>query len=137
MLKSMRKNGLILAMFALGCSALVVVTHELTKDKIAHQQQLQKQQTLSVLLPEGSYDNDLVASCKQVISKVYLGSDQPQALYTARKNGVVTAMRWRRSRRMVTAGRSASWRVSMSKAPSPQCECLLTTRPPALVTKSN
>ncbi|MGL5179838.1 MAG: electron transport complex subunit RsxG, partial [Aeromonas veronii] len=66
MLKSMRKNGLILAMFALGCTALVVLTNELTKDKIAHQQQLEKQQTLSVLLPEGSYDNDLVASCKQV-----------------------------------------------------------------------
>ncbi|MGL5331344.1 MAG: electron transport complex subunit RsxG, partial [Aeromonas veronii] len=46
--------------------------------------------TLSVLLPEGSYDNDLVASCKQVTSRKYLGSDQPQALYTASKNGVVT-----------------------------------------------
>lgn len=90
MLKSMRKNGLILAMFALGCTALVVLTNELTKDKIAHQQQLEKQQTLSVLLPEGSYDNDLVASCKQVTSRKYLGSDQPQALYTASKNGVVT-----------------------------------------------
>ncbi|MGL5319459.1 MAG: electron transport complex subunit RsxG, partial [Aeromonas veronii] len=71
-------------------TALVVLTNELTKDKIAHQQQLEKQQTLSVLLPEGSYDNDLVASCKQVTSRKYLGSDQPQALYTASKNGVVT-----------------------------------------------
>ncbi|WP_421261086.1 electron transport complex subunit RsxG [Aeromonas jandaei] len=90
MLKSMRKNGLILAMFALGCTALVVLTNELTKDKIAHQQQLEKLQTLEALLPAGSYDNDLVTSCKLVISRKYLGSDQPQALYTASKNGVVT-----------------------------------------------
>ncbi|WP_421195087.1 electron transport complex subunit RsxG [Aeromonas jandaei] len=90
MLKSMRKNGLILAMFALGCTALVVLTNELTKNKIAHQQQLEKLQTLEALLPAGSYDNDLVTSCKLVTSRKYLGSDQPQALYTASKNGVVT-----------------------------------------------
>ncbi|MGL4765195.1 MAG: electron transport complex subunit RsxG [Aeromonas sp.] len=90
MLKSMRKNGLILAMFALGCTALVVLTNELTKNKIAHQQQLEKLQTLEALLPADSYDNDLVTSCKLVTSRKYLGSDQPQALYTASKNGVVT-----------------------------------------------
>ncbi|QNF13487.1 electron transport complex subunit RsxG [Aeromonas jandaei] len=90
MLKSMRKNGLILAMFALGCTALVVLTNELTKNKIAHQQQLEKLQTLEALLPAGIYDNDLVTSCKLVTSRKYLGSDQPQALYTASKNGVVT-----------------------------------------------
>lgn len=90
MLKSMRKNGLILAMFALGCTALVVVTNELTKDKIAHQQQLEKLQTLEALLPAGSYDNDLVASCKLLNSRKYLGSDQPQALYTATRDGKIT-----------------------------------------------
>ncbi|PJG57924.1 electron transport complex subunit RsxG [Aeromonas cavernicola] len=90
MFTSMRKNGLILAMFALGCTALVVVTNELTKEKISHQQQQEKLQTLAALLPLGSYDNDLVASCKQVTSRTYLGSDQPQALYTATKAGVVT-----------------------------------------------
>ncbi|WP_421196040.1 electron transport complex subunit RsxG [Aeromonas enteropelogenes] len=90
MLKSMRKNGLILALFALGCTALVVLTHELTKEKVAQQQQREKLQTLSALLPEGSYDNDLVASCKLVTSRKYLGSDQPQALYTATKGGVAT-----------------------------------------------
>ncbi|MGL5661563.1 MAG: electron transport complex subunit RsxG [Aeromonas sp.] len=90
MLNSMRRNGLILAAFALGCTSLVVATFELTKTTITKQQQLEKLQTLSVLLPAGSYDNDLVASCKQVTNRQYLGSDQPQALYTARKKGVVT-----------------------------------------------
>ena len=69
MLKSMRKNGLTLALFALGCTAMVVLTNELTRDRIAHQQELEKLRTLQALLPEGSYDNDLVASCKLVRSR--------------------------------------------------------------------
>ncbi|MGL5037642.1 MAG: electron transport complex subunit RsxG [Aeromonas sp.] len=90
MLKSMRRNGLILAAFALGCTSLVVLTFELTRTTIAKQQQYEKQQTLAMLLPAGSYDNDLLASCKLVTSRKYLGSDQPQALYTASKKGAVT-----------------------------------------------
>ena len=42
MLKSMRKNGLTLALFALGCTAMVVLTNELTRID-AHQQELEKQ----------------------------------------------------------------------------------------------
>ena len=87
MLKSMRKNGLTLALFALGCTAMVVLTYELTRDRIAHQQELEKLRTLEALLPPGSYDNDLVASCKLVRSPAYLGSDQPMPLYTATLKG--------------------------------------------------
>lgn len=90
MLKSMRKNGVTLALFALGCTAMVVLTNELTQDRIAHQQQLEKLRTLAALLPEGSYDNDLVASCRLVTSREYLGSDQPMPLYSATLNGVPT-----------------------------------------------
>lgn len=90
MLKSMRKNGLTLALFALGCTAMVVLTNELTRDRIAHQQELEKLRTLQALLPEGSYDNDLVASCKLVSSREYLGSDEPMPLYTATLKGMHT-----------------------------------------------
>ena len=90
MLKSMRKNGVTLALFALGCTAMVVLTNELTRDRIAHQQQLEQLRTLGALLPEGSYDNDLVASCKLVSSREYLGSDEPMPLYTATLKGVHT-----------------------------------------------
>ncbi|WP_368173299.1 electron transport complex subunit RsxG [Aeromonas sp. R2-1] len=90
MLKSMRKNGLTLALFALGCTAMVVLTNELTLDRIAHQQELEKLRTLQALLPEGSYDNDLVASCKLVSSREYLGSNEPMPLYTATLKGVHT-----------------------------------------------
>ena len=54
MLKSMRKNGVTLALFALACTAVVVLTNELTQGRIAHQQQLEKLRTLSALLPEGA-----------------------------------------------------------------------------------
>ncbi|MFQ2543888.1 electron transport complex subunit RsxG [Aeromonas caviae] len=90
MLKSMRKNGLTLALFALGCTAMVVLTNELTRDRIAHQQELEKLRTLQALLPVGSYDNDLVASCKLVSSREYLGSNEPMPLYTATLKGVHT-----------------------------------------------
>ncbi|WP_324031903.1 electron transport complex subunit RsxG [Aeromonas caviae] len=90
MLKSMRKNGLTLALFALGCTAMVVLTNELTRDRIAHQQELEKLRTLQALLPVGSYDNDLVASCKLVSSREYLGSNEPMPLYTATLKGVQT-----------------------------------------------
>ena len=71
-------------------TAMVVLTNELTRDRIAHQQELEKLRTLQALLPEGSYDNDLVASCRLVTSREYLGSDQPMPLYTATLKGVHT-----------------------------------------------
>ena len=43
-----------LALFALACTAMVVLTNELTRDRIAHQQQLEKLRTLEALLPAGS-----------------------------------------------------------------------------------
>jgi Na+-translocating ferredoxin:NAD+ oxidoreductase subunit G len=89
MLTSMRKNGLTLALFALVCTSLVVATHLLTQDKIAHQQQREQLATLNELIPPGSYDNDLVASCKQVTSPL-LGSEQAMPLYTAMLAGKVT-----------------------------------------------
>ncbi|MGE6108771.1 electron transport complex subunit RsxG [Aeromonas sobria] len=89
MLTSMRNHGLTLALFALVCTSVVVATHLLTQDKIAHQQQREKLNTLSALLPVGSYDNDLVASCKRVSSPL-LGTSQPMPLYTATLAGQVT-----------------------------------------------
>lgn len=54
-----------LALFALGCTALVAVTDHFTRERIAGQSQKQLQQTLGELLPAQLYDNDLSASCVQ------------------------------------------------------------------------
>lgn len=135
MLKSMRKNGLTLALFALGCTAMVVLTNELTRDRIAHQQELEKLRTLQALLPEGSYDNDLVASCKLVSSREYLGSDEPMPLYTATLKGCIPATRWKPWPPMVTVEPFAWWSAPMQRGPSARSGCWPTRKPRGLVTR--
>lgn len=134
MLKSMRKNGVTLALFALGCTAMVVLTNELTRDRIAHQQQLEKLRTLEALLPAGSYDNNLVASCRLVTSREYLGSDQPMPLYTATLKGNTPAMRWKPWLPTATVVPFAWWSAQTPAAPSAQCGCWLTRKPRVLAT---
>ena len=126
MLKSMRKNGVTLALFALACTAMVVLTNELTRDRIAHQQQLEKLRTLEALLPAGSYDNDLVASCRLVTSREYLGSDQPMPLYTATTTGEHTGY---------ALANLALWSAQMPRGPSVRCGCWPTRKPRVLATR--
>jgi electron transport complex protein RnfG len=91
MIRSMSKNGAILGAFALVCTAVVALTNQLTAGRIEQQHQQEKLATLSALLPAGSYDNDLVGSCRMVSSSQYLGSNQPMPLYTATLGDMVTA----------------------------------------------
>lgn len=116
MLKSMRKNGVTLALFALACTAVVVLTNELTQGRIAHQQQLEKLRTLS-RPAAGGYDNDLVASCKLVQSRRYLGSDQSMPLYTATKQGEITGYALETVAPTATVGPFASSWAPMPKVP--------------------
>ncbi|MFM5464310.1 electron transport complex subunit RsxG [Aeromonas simiae] len=90
MIGSMSKNGVILGAFALVCTAVVALTNELTVERIEQQHQQEKLATLSALLPAGSYDNDLVGSCRLVTSAEYLGSPKPMPLYVARQGDTIT-----------------------------------------------
>lgn len=90
MFHSMTKNGVRLALFALGCTALVAVTDHFTRGRIAEQSQKQLQQTLGELLPAQLYDNDLSASCVQLRLPELLGDDLPHPVYIARKGETVT-----------------------------------------------
>ncbi|ENY70300.1 electron transport complex subunit RsxG [Aeromonas diversa] len=85
MIRSMSKNGLILGGFALVCTAVVALTNQLTAERIEHQHQQEKLSTLSALLPAGTYDNDLVASCRLLTSREFLGSAKPMPLYVAKQ----------------------------------------------------
>lgn len=89
MLKSMQKNGLRLSMFALACTGLIVATDYSTRDTILLQQQTLKQQILGLMLPAGSYDNDLTSSC-HTLTTPYLGNTKPHPIYIARKNNEVS-----------------------------------------------
>lgn len=90
MLTSMRRNGLRLALFALICTGLVAITDALTRDQIAHQAQQQLQQQLHDLLPAGSYDNVLAASCVMLRSREFLGDEEPHPVYLARQGERLT-----------------------------------------------
>ncbi len=90
MLSSMRKNGLRLALFAVGCTALVAITNALTHQQIAHKSQQQLQKTLEEMLPQALYDNDLAHSCVLLQLPELLGDEAPHPVYIARKGNAIT-----------------------------------------------
>ena len=90
MLNSMRKNGLRLAWFALGCTALVAITNQLTHTQIAQQSDRQLQQTLGQLLPASSYDNNLAQSCVLLQIPELLGDSAQHPVYVARLGQTIT-----------------------------------------------
>ena len=90
MLNSMRKNGLRLAWFALGCTALVAITNQLTHTQIAQQSDRQLQQTLGQLLPASSYDNNLAQSCVLLRLPELLGDEAQHPIYVARRGETIT-----------------------------------------------
>ncbi|WP_375054967.1 electron transport complex subunit RsxG [Zobellella sp. DQSA1] len=89
MLEMMRKNGLTLALFALGCTALVAFTHSLTRHTIVEQEQAQLLLVLNELLPPDTHDEPLFDHCMLVSNEHYLGSREPLPAFTAVKDGEV------------------------------------------------
>ncbi|WP_417617033.1 electron transport complex subunit RsxG [Oceanisphaera sp.] len=87
MLEMMRKNALTLALFALACTALVAVTHQLTRHTIVEQEQAQLLRVLDELLPEDSHDEPLFEHCVMLGNEQFLGSSEPLPVFTAVKNG--------------------------------------------------
>lgn len=91
-LTAMRRNGVILALFALIATGLLMLTQHLTADRIAAQQRNELMRTLTELIPEQSYSNDLYNDCTQVVEPSILGSRQAQAIYRARQQGEPVAL---------------------------------------------
>lgn len=89
MFKSMQRNGLILAAFAIVATLLVVMTSMLTKEPIARQQEQELLRVLNQVIPPELHDNDLYQSCT-LISNSELGS-QPRRVYRAYVNNQPTA----------------------------------------------
>ncbi len=83
--RSMQRNGLILAAFAIVATLLVMLTARLTAEPIAREQQRELLQVLNQLIPAAAHDNDLYASCR-LIEAPKLASDATP-MYLATKNG--------------------------------------------------
>ncbi|MBY5920082.1 electron transport complex subunit RsxG [Ferrimonas balearica] len=92
MIPSMKKNGLLLALFGIACAGVVALTYEGTKSQIAEQQRRQLMNTLHQIIPADRYDNELYNQCLLLSSPQYLGSKAPQPAFLATKNGEPTAI---------------------------------------------
>jgi electron transport complex, RnfABCDGE type, G subunit len=89
MLKTMRKHGITLALFAAGSTGLTAAIDQLTKNTIADQAAKQQNALFEQVIPAGSYNNDLLNSCYLVNApelgkgthKVYIArqGDEPVA----------------------------------------------------------
>ena len=88
---TMTKNGLILAVFAIITTGLIALTFFGTKDKIALQQQQKLLSILNAVIDESSYDNAIQLDCALVTSAELLGSEEPQHIYRATKQGQAVA----------------------------------------------
>jgi len=88
---SIQKNSLILALFAIACTAIVGLINELTKDKIEEQAQLQLLNTLQSIIDPKRYDNDITKECVNFSLGEHLDNTM-QTAYIARKADSVTAI---------------------------------------------
>ncbi|MGF1700585.1 electron transport complex subunit RsxG [Photobacterium makurazakiensis] len=92
MINAMKKNGGILAIFALLSTTLVSVTHLLTAGKIEEQQQKELLKVLNQVISPDSHDNELYKSCTLITNEQYLGTPAPMPAYIAEKEGKKTGV---------------------------------------------
>lgn len=91
MLNTIKKNGLVLAIFACASTGLVAVTHYLTKDQIKQQEQAQLLSVLNQVIPHDLHDNELFSACTLVQAEE-LGTEQAMPAYIAKLNGEPSAI---------------------------------------------
>ncbi|WP_019613030.1 electron transport complex subunit RsxG [Psychromonas ossibalaenae] len=92
MFPTISRNALLLAAFAVVCTACIAVVSVLTKPVIAQQEQKALLKTLNQLIPEESYDNDIFATCFTVTDENLLGSKEPQQVFIAKKDQLPIAV---------------------------------------------
>lgn len=92
MINAMKKNGGLLAIFALLATTLVSVTNLLTEDRIQEQQQKELLKVLNQVIPADSHDNELYKSCTLITNEQYLGTPTPIPAYVAEKAGQKTGI---------------------------------------------
>jgi Na+-translocating ferredoxin:NAD+ oxidoreductase subunit G len=91
MKKSMGKNGAILALFAMACTALVALVNGQTGDLIKEQQQAELLRTLHQIVGDDLHDNLLSDHCI-LLQDPALGTEEPLTAYIATRDGVPVAI---------------------------------------------
>lgn len=84
MLKTIRKHGITLALFAAGCTGLTAAINQLTKSTIDEQATLVQKALFDQVVPRDSYNNNLSNSC-YLVDAPALGKGTHR-VYIARKD---------------------------------------------------
>lgn len=85
MLETMQRAGIILAMFAVLGVGMVALSNELTREKIADNQRTMLLSGLHKIISPEQHDNELFSDVIWVTDEALLGTDEPVAIYRARK----------------------------------------------------
>ncbi|PWW15926.1 electron transport complex protein RnfG [Pseudidiomarina tainanensis] len=88
--KSMRHNGMVLALFAIVATLLIMATAQFTEEPIKRQQEQELLQVLNQLIPPELHDNDLYQSCS-LVDHAELGPGSHR-IYRASLNQQATAL---------------------------------------------
>ncbi|KUI99856.1 electron transport complex subunit RsxG [Vibrio sp. MEBiC08052] len=91
MLTAIRKNGVILAVFACVSTGVVAITHYLTQNRIEQQEQQQLLSILAQVIPPQTHDNVLSGACT-VVDIPYLKKQPILHAYIAKQNNMPTGL---------------------------------------------
>ncbi|MCI2285308.1 electron transport complex subunit RsxG [Colwellia sp. MSW7] len=92
---AIQKNSVILALFAIVCTAIVGLVNELTKDKIVAQAQLELLNTLHSIIEPNRYNNDITQDCINITApslKLTRDDKTTGTAYIARNNNIPIAV---------------------------------------------
>ena len=89
--RSAASQAIMLAILGAVLGVVLVALANLTRDRIARNEQAWLQQQLDALLAPGSYDNDPLTDTITVTSPQLLGTSQPVTVYRARRGGTPVA----------------------------------------------
>ena len=85
--QSMLRSGLFLAVFAVVGVGLVALSHEGTRERIAANERAALLRSLHAVVGPEEHDNDILKDVIRVRSPTDLGTEEPVAVYRARKDG--------------------------------------------------
>ena len=86
-IKQMLVTAGLLALFAVIGAGLVALTFTGTRERVARNEHAELLDRLKVLVPPGSYDNDIADDTIEVTAPALLGSKRPIRVYRARNHG--------------------------------------------------
>jgi Na+-translocating ferredoxin:NAD+ oxidoreductase subunit G len=91
--QSITRNSVLLALFALGTTALIASTYLLTKDEIALQMRVAEERALLEIVPRDRHDNSMLDDTIPVGPESEgLGLREEKHIYVARQGGEVAAI---------------------------------------------